>query len=129
MVDSTLSYLAPMSERPAYYLFEPPPGTPWRNTKGDRSTVTIHDARKLDRPASLDLEGFGLARLETRVENLYDPDAVRDVYYAEVEALVAEVTGAARVLAFDHNVRNSQRAERSEDGTQNPVRFAHNDYT
>jgi hypothetical protein len=68
-------------------------------------------------------------RHETAVLNLYDPDAVRRVYYPEMEKLVASATGAARVLAFDHNVRNPRKAERGEDGAQAPVRFAHNDYT
>ena len=38
-------------------------------------------------------------------------------------------TGATRVLAFDHNVRSTPKAEQGEDGAQMPVRFAHNDYT
>ncbi len=129
MVKTTLNYLAPMAERPVYYLYEPPPGTYWRNTKGDRRTVAIHDARGLDPQPSLDEQGFALARHETAVENLYDGSAVRDVYYREVERLVQDVAGAARVLAFDHNVRFAPRAERGEDGAQNPVRFVHNDYT
>ena len=35
MVETTVSYLAPMSKRPEYWLVEPPEGTPWRNTKGE----------------------------------------------------------------------------------------------
>ena len=129
MVESTLSYLAHMPERPVYYLYEPPPGSSWRNTRGDRRIVAIHDARDLDPEPSLDGRGFTLARLETEVANLYDEDAVRAVYYPEVERLVKDVTGAARVLVFDHNVRSAPLAERREHGAQNPVRFVHNDYT
>lgn len=124
MVKSTLSYLARMSEKPAYYLYPPPEGTSWRNTRGDRRTVTIADARDLDPPPSLDREGCALARLETAVEDLYDAGAVRERYYPEVEDLVRRVSGAARVHAFDHNVRCAER-----DDAANPVRFAHNDYT
>ena len=40
-----------------------------------------------------------------------------------------DVTGASRVVAFDHNLRLATRAERSESGVQGPVRYAHNDYT
>src|SRR5258705_6417423 len=106
MVESTLNYLADMAERPAYYLYEPPPGTPWRNTKGDRRRVSIADARDLPSAPTLDEEGFALARLEI-ARDLYDPRAVRGGYYGEVEALVQRVSGAARVLAFDHNVRSA----------------------
>ncbi len=129
MVKSTLNYLADMPERPVYYLYEPPPGIRWRNTKGDRRTVPIHDGRDLVPQPCLDREGFALARHETAVENLYDENAVREVYYPEVERLVRDVTGATRVLVFDHNVRCATRAERGESEAQHPVRFVHNDYT
>ena len=129
MVETTLNYLADMAERPVYYLYDPPPGTPWRNTRGDKRTIRISDARALVPGPSLDEQGFALARMETAVTNLYDAGAVRDVYYREVEQLVKETTGAARVLAFDHNVRSASIAGRNAEGTQGPVRFAHNDYT
>ncbi len=129
MPTAILNYLAEMTERPRYYLYEPPPGTPARNTKGDRRRMSIEDARGLAVAPSLDVEGFALVRLETKVADLYDAAAVREVYFGEVERLVQQVTGAARVVAFDHNVRNETRAGRSENGAQNPVRFAHNDYT
>ena len=129
MVETTLNYLARMEERPVYYLYEPPTGTSWRNTRGDRQRVSIHDARDLTPPASLDREGFSLARHETQVADPYDEEAVRDTYYKEIERLVQEATGAERVLVFDHNVRNADRALRKEGNAQNPVKFAHNDYT
>ena len=70
-----------------------------------------------------------LARHVTAVDDLYDERAVKRLYYREVEALVKELTGASRVVAFDHNVRNTAMAERGENGAQGPVRYAHNDYT
>jgi hypothetical protein len=129
MVESMLNYLAAMDERPVYWLTKPPDGTPWRNTKGDRRVLPIHDARAVEPRPSLDREGFALVAHETRVTNLYDPDAVLSAYYPEMEKLVARATGARRVFAFDHNVRNPEKAERREDGAQGPVRFPHNDYT
>src|SRR2546425_2025380 len=129
MVEATINYLAAMPERPFFYLYDPPAGTPWRNTRGDRHTMAIRDARRLDPPPSLDWEGFRLARHVTAVEDLYDEDAVKRVYYRELEALVKDVTGASRVVAFDHNLRSATRAERGESGVQGPVRYAHNDYT
>src|SRR5712691_1081922 len=129
MVESTLSYLADLPEKPYFYLHEPPAGTPWRNTKGDRRRIAIHDARELAPVPSLDREGFSLVSLATSVANFYDPSVVRDVYYRDVEAAVRTVTGATRVVAFDHNVRSAAKAERRVDGAQPPVRFPHNDYT
>ncbi len=129
MVESTLNYLADLGEKPYFYLYEPPPGMPWRNTKGDRRRVVIHDARGLAPPPSLDVEGFRLTSHETAVADLYDANAVRDAYYREIEELVRKLTGAARVVAFDHNLRSAAKAERRDDGVQPPVRFPHNDYT
>jgi hypothetical protein len=43
--------------------------------------------------------------------------------------LVKEATGAVRVVAFDHNVRNLPMAKRKVNGVREPVKFAHNDYT
>lgn len=129
MVESTLNYLATMSERPVYYLCEPPPGKTWRNTKGNRQTRRIENAREVAKDSHLDREGFALARIETSVADLYDAGAVRERYYPEVEELVRRETGAGRVVAFDHNVRSAVKALRGEDASQHPVRFVHNDYT
>lgn len=129
MVEATVNYIADMPERPAFYLYEPPPGTPWRNTKGDKRRLPIADARTLAPLPTLDTEGFALVPFTTAVASLYDADAVRGRYYHEVEGLVRDVTGAARVLAFDHNLRNAAVDRRQADGIQAPVRYAHNDYT
>jgi hypothetical protein len=129
VVEAVINYLAPMVERPSFFQYEPPPGTPWRNTKGDRRTMPIHDARRLDPPPSLDREGFALVRHATVARDLWDEHAVTTVYYRELEALVREVTGAERVVAFDHNLRSATKTERREPGVQPPVRYAHNDYT
>ena len=128
-VECTLSYLAEMAERPFFYLYDPPAGTPSRNTRGDRQHVVVHDARELVPGPSLDREGFMLASHETAVDDLFDSAAIRAGYYREVETLVRRITGAARVVAFDHNVRSAAMAERGENQAQAPVRFAHNDYT
>jgi hypothetical protein len=129
MVESTLNYLADMAEKPFFYIYEPPAGAPPRNTKGDKRTVAIADARDLAKEPSLDEEGFFLAHHRTSVENLFDPNAVRGRYYREVEELVRSVTGASRVVAFDHNVRSAAKAGQRESLAQNPVRYTHNDYT
>jgi len=125
-MEATVNYLAAMAERPFFFQYEPPPGTPWRNTKGDRRTMTIGDARRLDPPPSLDRAGFALVRHRTAVADLWAEQAP---YYREIEALVRAATGAARVVAFDHNLRSAAKTERREPGVQPPVRYAHNDYT
>ena len=129
MIESLVNYVAPAAERLFFFQYEPPAGTPARNTKGDRHRVGIGDGRSLDPAPCLDEEGFQLVHHATAVESLYDGRTVRDRYYPEMEALVKSVTGAERVVAFDHNVRSKPKAERAEDGARDPVRFPHNDYT
>src|SRR5437879_9104537 len=90
-VECTLSYLAEMAERPFFYLYDPPSGTPSRNTRGDRRRVAIHDGRELVPSPSLDREGFMLASHATAVHDLFDPAAIRTAYSPELEALVRRI--------------------------------------
>jgi len=130
MVEATFNYLAEMAERPTYYTYEPPTGKPWRNTKGDRRTMSVESARDVQPVPSLDREGFQLARLATVAADLRDQRAIREIYYREAEAVVKQATGARRVVAFDHNLRSSAtREERAGNLQREPVRYAHNDYT
>jgi hypothetical protein len=94
----------------------------------DRRRVVVHDGRG-DADMQLDVSGCALVPLATRATDLWDAAQIRSIYYAEVEALVARVTGATRVLAFDHNLRSAPRLKAREPGVQGPVKYAHNDYT
>lgn len=124
MLESTFHYLAPMAEKPYFHAHRPPEGAPPGNARGDHRTVPVADARTLQPPPSLDVEGFAMETHRTRVSDFYDAVAIKSDYYPEIEALVAGVTGATWVVAFDHNVRQAGSAR-----AQDPVRFVHNDYT
>jgi hypothetical protein len=39
------------------------------------------------------------------VHDFYDEDELRRIYYPEAERLVADATGATRVVVFDHTLR------------------------
>ena len=128
-VEAPLNYLVPSTEKPAFYMYEPSPGTPRQTAESDRHTMAIHDGRKVLEALSLDEQGFTLAHHDSGVSNFYDKAEVRAVYYPEVEQLVKKTTSASKVLVFDHNVRCEPMAERGENGAQRPVKSAHNDYT
>jgi hypothetical protein len=128
-VDGVLNYLADKDQHPVTYTYQPPPGTPARSGAYARFTVPIHSARAIIEQLSLDRQGFAVTRQSTTVANFYDADEVRSVYYPEVERLVREFTGAVKVHVFDHNVRSRPMAKRRENGAQEPVKVAHNDYT
>jgi hypothetical protein len=128
-VEGSLNYLTSINERPVTYIHEPPAGTPPRSGEYAKFTVPIHNGRAILPELSLDKQGFVLTRQDTKVANFYDADEVRQVYYPEVEELVKQVTGAIKVLVFDHNVRNGAMAKQGFKGVQGPVKVAHNDYT
>jgi hypothetical protein len=90
-------------------------------------SVIIHDGRELTESLSLDRQGFELRHHETAVSNFYDEAEVRAVYYPEVERLLKIVTGATKVVAFEHDVRRA--SQRRAGATREPVRVVHDDYT
>src|SRR5262245_53075269 len=128
-VEAELHYLVDTGEKPAIYLYPPPPGIPQRTGRYTTSTVPIHDGRALLPQLSLDKQGFLLQHHETRMVNFYDEHEVQAFYYPEVERLVQTVTGAAKVLVFGHTWRCASAAKQAEHSGQEPVRMAHNDYT
>ena len=100
-----------------------------RRTSGaeDRRRVEILDGRQ----ASLDVDanGFRLVQHRSAVRDFFDAEELKRVYYPEVEALVAQHTGAQRVVVFDHTLRSGDEAEREANLLREPVLSAHNDYT
>lgn len=128
-VEAPLNFLRPMAERPVSYQYDPPPGVPVRTGQYDGHVVKIADARPLAASLSLDVHGFALLRAPSALESFEDEAAIRAVYYPEVERLIGAVTGAERVVAFDHNVRSAARAARGEPGIRGPVDRTHNDFT
>ncbi|MBF6571606.1 MAG: methyltransferase [Candidatus Binataceae bacterium] len=95
---------------------------------GHRSRlVPIHDARAISEQLSLDRQGFALLHHESAIVNFYDKAEVLAVYYPEVERLLKEVTGASRVVPFEHDVRRA--AQRGAGDVREPVRVVHDDYT
>jgi len=128
-VDGVLNYLADRDQHPVSYNFTPPAGVPAQNGAYAKFTVPIHSARAIMSDLSLDKQGFAVTRQNTAVANFYDADEVRRIYYQEVERMVREFTGAVKVHVFDHNVRSRPMAKRRENGAQEPVKVAHNDYT
>jgi len=100
-----------------------------RRTSGadDRHMVEIRDARS--EPLSLDGNGFALVPHATGVVDFLNEEEIKTTYYAEVAALIRQVSGAARAVVFDHTLRSGDAAEREARLLREPVLSAHNDYT
>ena len=91
--------------------------------------MRIRDGRPLAGRLSLDEHGFLFVEHKTRVADFFDPGQLKAVYYPEVERLIREVSGAARVVLFDHTLRSGDEGEREARLVREPVLSAHNDYT
>ena len=125
-----MNYLGPMSERPRNYTFEPPAGMPWSNVVNETRSVAIHDARPVASRVSLDANGFALLDHASAMRDFFDDEEVKRVYYPEVERLVKEATGAARVHIFDHTTRRRVvGALDRKGGPRQPVQRVHIDHT
>jgi hypothetical protein len=69
-VDASLNYIAASSEKPVYYAYEPPPGTPRVSGKFVAHPLPIHNAREVVGDLSLDKQGFQLTHQESRDSRL-----------------------------------------------------------
>src|SRR5688572_13183498 len=109
-VETTVTYLVDTSIKPVSYNPRPGTGVPRRVGNYASFPVIVRDARPIAGDLSLDREAFVLARHDTAVRDFYDADEVRRVYYPEIERLVAEQTGAKKVVVFDHTIRVAEKA-------------------
>jgi hypothetical protein len=102
-----------------------------RRTTGsyEHRQMPIRNARPIRNTLSLDRNGFVLVDHATRMRDFFDADELKRVYYAEAIELVKQVSGATRVVLFDHTLRSGDEQERESKLIREPVLSAHNDYT
>lgn len=129
VVAADLNYLVDDGRRPATIIPAYGRGEVRRTGHYAPTQVTIRDARPFAAGLSLDCQGFALLRQASGFSAFDDETAIRRHYYPETEGFVAAATGAARVVAFDHNVRVDGGANNDSVGLRAPVRTVHNDYT
>ena len=113
--------------KPRIYLSAQRTGRPTRRDyTEDIREMQVRDARPLLGEMSVDVGGFELRRKESSVSDYFDDEEVERVRYPEVEGLVKEATGAARVRVFDHLRRSSKEISAK---ARAPAFVVHNDYT
>jgi hypothetical protein len=127
-VVAPVNFIEPMTETPYSYNYEPPAGTQLRNTREETHEIKILNARAVGDRLSLDKEGFVLLQRPTAASDLYDEKQIAEIYYPECERLIKEATGARRVIAFDHIVRNAALSAKG-NPIKTPAGRVHNDYT
>jgi hypothetical protein len=129
-VRAALTFITPQGSKPVFYSSALTGGAPRVLFDTERHDVLIQDMRPLADALALDREGFELRRHETAVADLYDDNALEQVYYPEIEALLRAATGASRVVVFDATRRSDGGAgARNRDGLRGPASRVHVDYT
>jgi hypothetical protein len=124
---ASLNYLGQMHEKPAFHVFD----TSRHNLNLVPHTVSVGNARCRPEHASLDKEGFCLVQHRTSVAHLESRREVLRVYRPEIEALVAQLTGAALAIAEPIGVVRvaSNAAPPPRVLTHAPLKFVHTDFT
>ena len=100
-----------------------------RTGRHELRRMPVVNGRLLAGGFSLDRNGFVLVGHATAVTDFFDAGQLTGIYYPEVEKLIRKVSGARRVVLFDHTLRTGDRAEQEARLIREPVLSAHNDYT
>jgi hypothetical protein len=126
-VEGLLAYLVNTGVRPVSYNYEPPPGVPMRSGQYEDRRMAVANGRLDPTRYSLDEHGFQFRHHQSAVKDFYDEAEIESVYFPEVERLLRQVTGAEKIVTFDHTLRVGTGTNRK--GLREPVRRVHNDYT
>jgi hypothetical protein len=128
-VIADIGYAVDTGVKPVNETFEAGQIIRRRTGETEQRPMRIRDGRLLAGELSLDRNGFVLVDHATSVRDFFDPTELEAVYYLEIQRLVQAVSGASRVVVFDHTLRTGDLAEREERRIREPVLWAHNDYT
>ena len=105
MVEAQLMFAERSNDKPYAYVGTPPEGVP--ETRGDYRPHSVHieNARPIAARLSLDIEGLAVARHVSAVGDFWDEAQTLALGHPETARLVRQVTGASRVVVFDHTRR------------------------
>lgn len=104
-VETTLPYIDPAFGPTVLYEYARTENT----HHYDPHAVRIHNARAAG-DLSIERNGFTLVEHRSAVTDFRDAEQVKRVYYAEIERLVRELTGAEKVLVFGDVLRTDDPA-------------------
>ncbi|KAI4270166.1 MAG: hypothetical protein LQ337_006849 [Flavoplaca oasis] len=109
-VTATLNFYNPPADasKPFNYVESPPPGQPQRNYSDIAQSVTISDIRSHEKDFHLNTHAFAAVQdVGSKADRgtFEDDEAIKRIYYPEVEELLLKETGAKKVLLFDHTIR------------------------
>ncbi|KAG2363235.1 hypothetical protein BDR07DRAFT_1460428 [Suillus spraguei] len=105
-------------------------GKPSRNWNQEPHELQVENVRGKEELYKLDNAGFQYGREASKHTSFLNDDEIEREYYPESIDLIKRVTGASKVVVFDHTLRRRRPGE-VDDGPQKrqPVSQAHVDQT
>ena len=127
-IRASLQYLAAADDGGAVYHASQAGGAAAEHDGSyDYRKIEIRNGR--DRSFDLDKAGFMLVPHASKLSDFCDDDAIAAIYEDEARALVSRITGARRVVIFDHTRRAASDGLRRAQTMREPSAVIHNDYT
>ena len=128
-VEAKVNHLIPTGQKPQIFVRPMGEGETARPSEYAPFKVQITNIRPVAGDLHLDREGLALVDATTAMQDFYDEDEVERVYYPEIEQLLKDVTGAKKVVVFDHTRRIDLGDDQRRKDARGPVPIVHNDYT
>jgi len=126
-----LNFFNPLSldgTKPHNYMYDEHEG-PQRNYGDVTHIAPINDIRGHESEFTLDTSGFQVVKSTTAEKDFTDDEKIKTEYYKEVEDLLKKVTGAHKVVIFDHTIRRSIPGQVDNPSSRGPVGRVHIDQT
>jgi hypothetical protein len=106
-VHASLNYFTPPADGSVPFTrrdaADPASGLPKSNWEVNSQEVEIEDLRGNEGSASLDTTGFQFGVHPANHQSFANDDEIEKEYYPESIELIKSVTGAGRVVLFDHS--------------------------
>jgi hypothetical protein len=130
-VEGSLNFAERSAEKAYTYTFKPPEGVRGSNIVVESQTVTLENARALAGGLDVDVQGFQIVNHHTAVRDFWDEAQTLALGHPEVAELVKAVTGASRVVVFDHTLRRRDAGvtDRTPGQARQPAGRVHVDQT
>ena len=87
----------------AHIYTQPLPGIPYRNYGSEEHIIQFENVRGKENEYSLDKTGFYFGKHAVNHKTFNNDEDIEREYYPENAELLKRITGASKVLFFDHS--------------------------
>ncbi|EGN97118.1 hypothetical protein SERLA73DRAFT_183726 [Serpula lacrymans var. lacrymans S7.3] len=132
-VPAQLIYFVPPPDGSAPFTrinVDPSSGQSPRNWVPETHTVEINNIRGKEHEFTLDKAGYQYYKRFAKHQAFTNDEDIKNEYYPESAELIKELTGASKVVLFDHTIRRRRPGQSSDDESKRqPVSQVHVDQT